>query len=115
MLAAGPDGAASATGATNWYPRPCAVRMRCWLRPSSPIACQELIRSTVTGDIDLHGILGLNPDVRNGYERVAVRFTVKGDAPAEKLREIVAQSQARSAVYDIITNRVPVTIEVETA
>jgi uncharacterized OsmC-like protein len=44
-----------------------------------------------------------------------VRFTVKGDAPAEKLCEIVAQSQARSAVYDIITNRVPVTIEVETA
>jgi len=43
-----------------------------------------------------------------------VRFTVKGDAPAEKLREIVAQPQARSAVYHI-TNRVPVTIEVETA
>jgi uncharacterized OsmC-like protein len=73
------------------------------------------VRSTVTGDIDLNGILGLNPDVRNGYERVSVRFTVKGDAPAEKLREIVAQSQARSAVYDIITNRVPVTIEVESA
>ena len=73
------------------------------------------VRSTVTGDIDLNGLLGLNPDVRNGYERVSVRFTVKGDAPAEKLREIVAQSQARSAVYDIITNRVPVTIEVETA
>jgi uncharacterized OsmC-like protein len=56
-----------------------------------------------------------DPDVRNGYERIGVRFTVKGDAPAEKLREIVAQSRARSAVYDIITNRVPVTIEVETA
>jgi uncharacterized OsmC-like protein len=73
------------------------------------------VRSTVTGDIDLNGILGLSPDVRNGYERIGVRFTVKGDAPAEKLREIVAQSRARSAVYDIITNRVPVTIEVETA
>ena len=73
------------------------------------------VRSTVTGDIDLNGIFGLDPDARNGYERIGVRFTVKGDAPAEKLREIVAQSQARSAVYDIITNRVPVTIEVETA
>jgi uncharacterized OsmC-like protein len=72
------------------------------------------VRPTVTGDIDLNGILGLNPDVRNGYERVTVRFTVKGDAPAEKLREIVEQSRARSAVYDIITNRVPVTIEVDT-
>jgi hypothetical protein len=58
--------------------------------------------------------LGLNPDVRNGYERITVRFTVKGDAPAEKLRQIVEQSRARSAVYDIITNRVPVTIEVDT-
>src|SRR5215510_746161 len=73
------------------------------------------VRSTITGDIDLNGLLGLNPDVRNGYERIGVHFTVKGDAPAEKLREIVAQSRARSAVYDIITNRVPVTIEVETA
>ena len=44
-----------------------------------------------------------------------MRFTVKGDAPAEKLREIVEQSRARSAVYDVITNGVPVTIEVETA
>jgi len=72
------------------------------------------VRATVTGDIDLNGILGLNPDVRNGYERITVRFAVKGDAPAEKLREIVEQSRARSAVYDIITNRVPVTIEVDT-
>jgi uncharacterized OsmC-like protein len=72
------------------------------------------VRSTVTGDIDLNGILGLNPDVRNGYERITVRFTIKGDAPAHKLREIVEQSRARSAVYDILTNRVPVTIEVDT-
>ena len=72
------------------------------------------VRSTVTGDIDLNGILGLNHDVRNGYERITVRFTIKGDAPAEKLREIVEQSRARSAVYDIITNGVPVTIEVDT-
>ena len=72
------------------------------------------VRSTVAGDIDLNGILGLDPTVRNGYEQVAVRFTVKGEAPAEKLREIVEQSRARSAVYDIITNQVPVTIDVET-
>ena len=70
------------------------------------------VRATVTGDIDLNGILGLNPDVRNGYQQITVRFTVKGDAPAETLREIVEQSRARSAVYDIITNQVPVTIEV---
>jgi uncharacterized OsmC-like protein len=73
------------------------------------------VRSTVTGDIDLNGILGLDPSIRNGYQNITVRFTVKGDAPAERLRELVEQSQARSAVYDIITNRVPVSIEVETA
>lgn len=71
------------------------------------------VRSTVTGDIDLNGILGLNPDVRNGYQQITVRFTIKGDAPADKLRELVEQSRARSAVYDIITNQVPVTIEVD--
>ena len=72
------------------------------------------VHSTVSGDIDLNGILGLNPDVRNGYQNITVRFTVKGDAPAETLREIVEQSRARSAVFDVITNQVPVSIEVAT-
>jgi uncharacterized OsmC-like protein len=72
------------------------------------------VTSTVVGDIDLNGILGLNPAVRSGYEQITVRFTVRGDAPAEKLREIVEQSRARSAVYDVVTNGVPVTIEVDT-
>jgi uncharacterized OsmC-like protein len=71
------------------------------------------VRSTVTGDIDLNGILGLDPEVRNGYQQITVRFTIKGDAPAEKLRELLEQSRARSAVYDVITNGVPVTIEVD--
>jgi uncharacterized OsmC-like protein len=72
------------------------------------------VRSTVTGDIDLNGILGLDPEVRNGYQQITVRFSIKGDAPAEKLRELVEQSRARSAVYDVVTNGVPVTIEVDT-
>jgi uncharacterized OsmC-like protein len=72
------------------------------------------VRSTVTGDIDLNGILGLEPNVRNGYENIIVRFTVKGDATAEKLRELVEHSRARSAVFDILTNHVPVAIEVAT-
>jgi uncharacterized OsmC-like protein len=73
------------------------------------------VHSEVSGDIDLNGILGLNPSVRNGYEKIAVRFTVRGDAPAEKLREIVEQSRARSAVFDVITSSVPVSIEVDAA
>ena len=72
------------------------------------------VRSTVTGDIDLNGILGLDPGVRNGYQQITVRFTIKGDAPAAKLRELAEQSRARSAVYDVITNGVPVAIEVDT-
>jgi uncharacterized OsmC-like protein len=72
------------------------------------------VHSTVSGDIDLNGILGLDPEVRNGYQQITARFTIKGDAPADKLRELLDQSRTRSAVYDIITNQVPVTVEVDT-
>jgi uncharacterized OsmC-like protein len=72
------------------------------------------VRSTVTGEIDLNGILGLDDGVRNGYQQITVRFTISGDAPADKLRELVEQSRARSAVYDVVTNGVPVTIQVDT-
>jgi len=72
------------------------------------------VRSTVTGDIDLNGILGLDPEVRNGYEQLTVHFTIQGDAPPEQLRQLLDQSRARSAVYDIITNHVPITIQVDT-
>jgi uncharacterized OsmC-like protein len=71
------------------------------------------VTSTVEGDIDLNGILGLDDGVRNGFQQIRVSFSVKGDAPADKLRALVEQSRARSAVFDIITNTVPVTIEVE--
>lgn len=69
------------------------------------------VTSTVEGDIDLNGVLGLN-DARNGFEQIRVAFEVKADAPAEKIREVVEQSRARSAVFDIITNSVPVSIDV---
>jgi uncharacterized OsmC-like protein len=73
------------------------------------------VRSTVSGDIDLNGILGLNPEVRNGYQQIHVQFTVKGDASPETLRELVEQSRSRSAVYDVITNGVPVVVDVTVA
>lgn len=66
----------------------------------------------VEGDIDLQGVLGLNDQVRNGYEAIRVRFEIKGDAPAEKLREIVEQSRKRSAVFDVLTRPVSVEISV---
>jgi uncharacterized OsmC-like protein len=70
----------------------------------------ESVESTVEGDIDLRGILGLSDEVRNGYQGVRISFKLKGDAPEEKLREIVEQSRARSAVFDVLTNGVPVTV-----
>lgn len=73
------------------------------------------VTSVVEGDIDLNGILGLDPSVRNGFQAIRVTFDVKGDAPADKLRELVEQSCTRSAVFDIITNGVPVTIDVDAA
>ena len=70
------------------------------------------VESTLEGDIDLQGILGLSDRVRNGYRSIRAAFTIKGDAPAEKLAQIVEQSRKRSAVYDVLTNGVPVEIVV---
>jgi uncharacterized OsmC-like protein len=70
------------------------------------------VESTVEGDIDLLGILGLSDDVRNGYQQIKVSFRLRGDDP-EKLRKVVEQSRRRSAVFDVVTNGVPVAIEVD--
>jgi len=70
--------------------------------------------STVEGDIDLRGILGLSNEVRNGYQGIKISFEIDGDAPAEQLKQLVAQSRARSAVFDCLTNGVPVSIGVAT-
>jgi uncharacterized OsmC-like protein len=73
------------------------------------------VEARVEGDIDLQGILGLSDSVRNGYRALRVNFSIDGDAPAEKLQQIVAQSRARSAVFDVFTNGVPVEISVDAA
>jgi len=70
------------------------------------------VKSTVEGNIDLRGILGLSDEVRNGYQGVTARFEIEGDAPPESLRAIVEQSRARSAVFDVLTRGVPVSVEV---
>ena len=72
------------------------------------------VRSTVEGDIDLMGLLGLDPAVRNGFQQVRVAFTLRGPDP-EALRLVVEQSRARSAVLDVLTNGVPITIDVDAA
>ena len=70
------------------------------------------VKSTVEGNIDLRGILGLSDEVRNGYQGVTARYEIAGDAPPETLRAIVEQSRARSAVFDVLTRGVPVSVEV---
>lgn len=70
------------------------------------------VRSTVEGDIDLNGVLGLDPTVRNGYQGIRARFEIEGDAGVEELRKIVERSISRSAVFDVLTNGVPVAIEI---
>jgi uncharacterized OsmC-like protein len=72
------------------------------------------VSSTVEGDIDLLGILGLSDQVRNGYQGIRVAFQISGDAPDDVLRGLVEQSRIRSAVYDVLTNGVPVSIDVAT-
>ena len=73
------------------------------------------VESTLEGDIDVRGCLGLSDEVRNGFSRIRASFTVKGDAPAETLREIVERAQARSAVFDMVSHGVPVEVGVVTA
>jgi uncharacterized OsmC-like protein len=71
------------------------------------------VESTLEGDIDLNGIFGLS-DARNGFQRIRASFTIDGDAPPEKLRAIVEQAQARSAVFDVLAHGVPVDINILT-
>jgi uncharacterized OsmC-like protein len=70
------------------------------------------VEAHVEGDIDLQGILGLSEQVRNGYQQIRVTFRIDGDASPESLREIVEQSRARSAVFDVLSNGVAVAVDV---
>lgn len=70
------------------------------------------VESRIEGEMDAQGILGLSDEVRNGYEKIKIDFTIRGNAPEEKLRQIVEQSRARSAVFDIITNKTPVELTI---
>jgi uncharacterized OsmC-like protein len=66
------------------------------------------IEATLAGDLDIQGLLGMSDKVRNGYESIEVKFRIKGDAPEEKLRELVEIAQQRSPVFDIVSHPTPV-------
>jgi uncharacterized OsmC-like protein len=73
------------------------------------IAIDE-VESNLEGDLDLRGFLGMSDKVRNGYEGIRVTFKIKSSAPPEQLAELCTIAQQRSPVFDIITNKVPVTV-----
>ena len=70
------------------------------------------VESKLEGTMDIRGILGIDSEVRNGYDDIKVTFKIDADASKQEIEAIVAQSQKRSAVYDVITNPVNVTVEV---
>jgi len=70
------------------------------------------VSATIEGDMDVQGILGMDSDVRNGFSGIKVSYTIDADASPDDVKALVAQSQKRSAVYDIVTNPTNVTVEV---
>jgi uncharacterized OsmC-like protein len=70
------------------------------------------VESNLEGKMDIRGILGMDGDVRNGYDDIKVKFKIDADASKKDIEAIVAQSQKRSAVYDVLANPVNVTVEV---
>ena len=73
------------------------------------------VKATIEGDMDVQGILGADPEVRNGFSGIKVTYDIDADATQEEIRAIVAQSQKRSAVFDVVTNPTNVSVEVNKA
>ena len=70
------------------------------------------VKATLEGGMDLQGILGIDSDVRNGFDGIKIVFDIDADASREDIASLVAQSQKRSAVFDIVTNPTNVAVEV---
>jgi uncharacterized OsmC-like protein len=70
------------------------------------------VSAKIEGEMDVQGILGVDPEVRNGFSGLKVTYDIDADASREDIEALVAQSQKRSAVYDIVTNPTDVTVEV---
>ena len=70
------------------------------------------VKATLEGAMDVQGILGVDPDVRNGFSDIKVHFDIDADATPEEIEALVAQSQKRSAVFDVVTNPTNIIVEV---
>ena len=71
------------------------------------------VESTLEGELDLHGFLGMDKKVRSGYKNISIHLKVTGDVPEETLKELVQVAQARSPVYDMVSNPVPIAVQVD--
>lgn len=72
------------------------------------------VESSIQGDCDVRGALGLSEEPRNGFENITVKFTIEGDADEDTLRELMRRARERSFVFDCVSNGVPVQLDVET-
>jgi uncharacterized OsmC-like protein len=70
------------------------------------------VKATLEGAMDVQGILGVDPDVRNGFSDIKVHFDIDADATPDEIKALVAQSQKRSAVFDAVANPTNITVEV---
>jgi uncharacterized OsmC-like protein len=71
------------------------------------------VTASLEGDMDVRGILGVDPEVRNGFSQIRVNYKIDADASSDDIKALVAQSQKRSAVFDVITNPTSVVVSVE--
>lgn len=71
------------------------------------------VESTLEGNLDLRGFLGLSEGVRNGYEGIKVAFKIKADAPKEQLEDLVETAKKRSPVFDIVSNPTPISVRLD--
>jgi uncharacterized OsmC-like protein len=70
------------------------------------------VQASIEGKMDVQGILGIDGDVRNGFDGISVHYDIDADATPDEIKALVAQSRKRSAVFDIVTNPTNVTVEV---
>jgi uncharacterized OsmC-like protein len=71
------------------------------------------VESTLEGNLDLHGFLGMDEKIRSGYNDIKVTMKVEGDLSKEQIQEMIQVAKDRSPVYDMVTRSVPVAIEVQ--
>lgn len=70
------------------------------------------VTATLTGKLDVQGVMGVDPEVRNGFSEINVHYDIDADATPDEIEALVAQAQKRSAVFDIVANPTSITVDV---